>query len=111
MEQKKYILKRPWTLKNGTKKMLYFGYNEEGILDCIENKDMAKVMTKEDAECWRLVLTHGYIWSIEEIEMQIDIAKHETKSSPLACLRSFLINSKSLFGCHNIGQTCVVSFK
>jgi hypothetical protein len=68
MSESKYILKRNWQSTSGEQEVLYLGYSKSGIIDCVSDKIEAKVMTKEDAEAWKLILLNGHIWSIEELE-------------------------------------------
>lgn len=68
MSEINFILKRPWQSITGIQEILYLGYNDENKIDCIPNRNKAKVMTCEECEEWLLVLANRNMWSIERFE-------------------------------------------
>lgn len=82
MSNKKYILKRNWQSKIGAQEILYLGRNSDNKIDCVENKEEALVMTKEDAEGWLLIIPHGHkLWSIEEIEIKQEVIEEKNNDT------------------------------
>jgi hypothetical protein len=68
MPEKNFILKRMWQSKTGLREELYLGYNEDNKLDCITDRNKAKVMTYEECKEWQLILMNRNMWSIERFE-------------------------------------------
>ena len=57
-----------WQSKIGLQEELYLGYNEDNKLDCITDRNKAKVMTYEECKEWQLILMNRNMWSIERFE-------------------------------------------
>ena len=76
---KKCVLKRMWQSRSGLNQVLYLGDNGSGKLDCVVDKGQAKIMTTEDAECYRLILADARMWIIEEIEEEPQTVQEEQK--------------------------------
>ena len=77
MEEKLYILKRPWVTTFGQQYILYLGYNENNRIDSVLEKEHAKQMTKEDCESWLLILTDRHLWSMEEVVPETPIISED----------------------------------
>lgn len=79
MNEKYYILKRVWLSKSGIQTVLYLGRDHNDKIDYVDNIDDAIKMTKEDAECWKLILANSRMLSIEEIESDTPVLEDDQK--------------------------------
>jgi hypothetical protein len=81
MSETKYILSQFWQSKTGLQQTLYLGkYN--GKIDCVDNKDDALIMTKEDAESWKQIVSRKHmLWNIEEIEIKQDVIEENNNDT------------------------------
>ena len=68
MPEKNFILKRIWQSRHGLKEYLYLGYNEFNHIDCIADRNKAKIMTYDECKDWKLILTNSDEWTIERFE-------------------------------------------
>ena len=68
---KRYILKINWKSKLGYQEDLYLGRDVDDKIKCIPERDRAMRMTKEDAECWKLILANSKMWTIEEVTDEV----------------------------------------